>query len=152
MQQVEKKTFPTVTSLLPHRPPMLLVDEVLSVEPVIGTARACIGPNHLFLRQDGTVSPEVFCELVAQGFGVCEACRRLEKGLTLDGGGYLASLRDVEIFASAKTGDTLTVKTERLDECFGTYIVKGEVFSNEQKLAQATVYIFMWQGKTPETK
>lgn len=141
------KTFPVVTSLLPHRPPMLLVDEVLSVEEKTGTARASVGPEHLFLRADGTVLPEVFCELIAQGFGVCEACRRLEKGLTLDGGGYLASLRDVEIFAPARLGDELVIRTEKTDECFGTYIVRGAVLCRGQKLAQATVYIFMWTGK-----
>lgn len=143
------KTYPSVTSLLPHRPPMLLVDEVLSVEEKTGKARAAIGANHLFLREDGTLAPEVFCELIAQGFGVCEAYRRITKGLTLEGGGYLASLREAEFIAPAHVGDELIISTEKTDECFGTYIVRGEVFCKGTKLSQATIYIFMWQGKEP---
>lgn len=139
--------YPEITTLLPHRPPMLLVDEILAVEEKMGKAHAVIEENHLFLREDGTLVPEVFCELIAQGFGVCEACRRLNKGLTLDGGGYLASLREVEFMADAHVGDELIICTEKMDECFGTYIVRGEVFCKGKKLAQATVYIFLWESK-----
>ncbi len=144
-------TYPCVSSLIPHRPPMLLVSRVLDVQEKTGSAEAPIKEDHLFLRKDGTLLPETCCELIAQGYGVCEAYRRTQKGLTIEGGGYLATLRDMEIFAPARAGDVLTVRTEKMDECFGTYIVRGEVFCNEQKLAQATVYIFMWQGEPPKS-
>ncbi|MBQ3667145.1 MAG: hypothetical protein II913_03700 [Elusimicrobiaceae bacterium] len=144
-------TYPCVSSLIPHRPPMLLVSRVLDVQEKTGSAEAPIKADHLFLRKDGTLLPETCCELIAQGYGVCEAYRRTQKGLTIEGGGYLATLRDMEIFAPARAGDVLTVRTEKMDECFGTYIVRGEVFCNKQKLAQATVYIFMWQGEPPKS-
>ena len=76
-------TYPEVTSLIPHRPPMLWVSRVLDVQEKTGVAEALIGPDHLFLRPDGTLLPETCCELVAQGFGVCEAYRRTQKGLTI---------------------------------------------------------------------
>ena len=142
-------TYPEVISLLPHRPPMLLVSRVLDVQEKLGSAEAVPGKDHLFLREDGTLSPEVFGELVAQGFGVCEACRRLSKGLTIQGGGYLANLRDMEVFAPVHPEDILIIKTEKIDECFNTHIVRGEIYCNERKLAHATVYIFMWQGEAP---
>ena len=141
--------YPCVTSLIPHRPPMLLVSRVLDVQEKTGSAEAPITEDHLFLRKDGTLLPETCCELIAQGYGVCEAYRRIQKGLTIEGGGYLATLRDLEVFAPAHVADVLTIRTEKMDECFNTYIVRGEVFCNEQKLAQATVYIFMWQGEPP---
>ncbi len=144
-----KKPYPAVTTLLPHRPPMLLVDEVISVEEKIGQARAVVSAKHLFLRADGTLAPETCAELVAQGFGVCEACRRLSKGLTIEGGGYLANIRDLVCFSPAREGDELIICTEKIDECFDTYIVQGEILRGEEKLAQCTVYIFMWQGQTP---
>lgn len=141
--------FPPVTSLIPHRPPMLLVDEVISAEEKIGRAHAVVSADHLFLRADGTLAPETCAELVAQGFGVCEAYRRLSKGLTIKGGGYLANIRDLVYLAPARAGDELIVRTEKIDECFDTYIVQGEILRGEEKLAQATVYIFMWQGDAP---
>ena len=141
--------FPEVQTLLPHRPPMLLVEQVLSVEEKTGRARAVVGKNHLFLRADGTLAPEVCCELLAQGFGACEACRRLEKGLSLNGGGYLASMREVEVLQPVSAGDELTICSEKTDECFNTYIVRGEICRGQTVVAKATVYIFMFEGKEP---
>jgi len=141
--------YPDVITLIPHRPPMLLVDKILCVEQTTGEVSAQVDKNHLFLREDGTLAPETYCELIAQGFGACEATRRLQKGLSLEGGGYLANLRDMQVLASAKLADQLTIRTEKIDECFSTYIVRGEILRQGIKLAQATVYIFMWQGKEP---
>lgn len=139
--------YPEISTLIPHRSSMLLVDKLLHVEEKKGKAQAIVGKNHLFLREDGTLAPEVYCELIAQSFGACEAFRRLQKGLSVEGGGYLASVRDVKVFETARVNDELTVHTEIVDACFNTYIVRGEVFCKEKKLAQATVYLFMWQGK-----
>ena len=128
---------------------MLWVRRVLDVQEKRGTALAVIEKNHLALRADGTLSPESYCELIAQGFGVCEACRRLQKGLTLDGGGYLVSIRDMQVFDSVQVGQELRICTQKMDECFDTYIVQGTVYQQEKCVAQATIYIFMWQGKQP---
>lgn len=141
--------YPKVTDLIPHRPPMLLIDKILDVQESAGTVTALVDPKHLFLREDGTLSPETYSELIAQSFGACEAYRRLQRNLTIDGGGYLSSVRDMQVFEDAVLGDVLTVRTEKADECFNTYIVRGEVFRAEEKLAQSTVYIFMWQGNQP---
>ena len=138
-------TYPSITSLLPHRSSMLLVERLVDVQEKTGTAETTVGKEHLFLREDGTLSPEVYCELIAQGFGACEKYRRMKKGLSVEGGGYLSNIRDMEVFAPARQADVLTIRTEKMDECFNTYIVRGEIYCREHKLAQATVYIFMWQ-------
>ena len=142
--------FPPVITLIPHRPPMLLVDEITAIEGEKGEARAHVGQGHLFLREDGTLAPEAYCELFAQGFGVCESYRRIQKGLTVDGGGYLVSVRDVEILGAAYAGGELVIRTEKTDEFFDTYIVRGEVFCGAQKLAQGTLHIFVWRGAPPQ--
>ena len=146
-----EKSYLAVETLLPHRPPMLLVERILSVGEKTGLALAQIPADHLFLRKDNTLSPEVYCELIAQGFGACEAWRRVQKGLTIDGGGFLASLRDVTVLAPAYVGDELTIHTEKVEECFDTHIVFGEVFCKEKKLAQATIYIYMWKNEDVKT-
>ena len=139
--------FPPVTSLIPHKPPMLLIDEITAVDGSKGAARVKIGADHLFMRADGTLAPEAFCEIIAQGYAVCEAYRREQQGLTNDGGGYVANVRDTHFWAHARAGDVLEVHTEQLDDCFETRIVKGEIFCAEKLLAQATIYIFLWHGK-----
>ena len=144
-------SYPDVKTLIPHRPPMLLVERIVDVSEKIGLAQAQVPTDHLFLSEDGTLSPEAYCELIAQGFGVCESWRRVQKGLTIDGGGFLASLRDVQFFAPAHVGDTLTIRTEKTEECFDTHIVSGEIFCKDKKLAQATIYIYMWKNEETST-
>jgi len=143
------KPFSPLDSLIPHKPPMRLVDAFTEVTDTVGRVTATIGEDHLFLRSDKTLAPEAYCEMIAQCFAACESQRREWKGLSTEGGGYLASVRDFEVLGSAKVGDLLTVSSVQQDDCFGTRIVQGEVFCEGKKLAQGTVYIFMWEGKNP---
>jgi len=138
--------FPPVTSLIPHKPPMLFIEAITGIDGVKGTAKTTLKADHLFMRSDGTLAPEAFCEIIAQGYAVCEAYRREQQGLTNDGGGYVANVRDTQFFAAAHAGDELEVRTEQIDDCFETRIVKGEVWCAETLLARSTIYIFLWHG------
>ncbi len=140
-----------IGSLIPHQPPMRLVDEIISVEPADSRVTTVIGPDFLFLREDNTVAPEAFCEIIAQSFAACESKRRELAGLSTEGGGYLVNIRNFTALAHARKGDVLVTRVTQQDDCFGTRIVQGEIFRGEEKLAQATVYIFMWEGKEPPT-
>lgn len=141
--------FDEIRTLVPHQPPMLLVDEILSVDPADSRVKSVIGPNHLFLRADGTLAPEAFCEIIAQSFAACESQRRKLAGLSTEGGGYLANVREFEVFSYARANDGLVTRVEQKDDFMGTRIVSGEVWRGREKLAAGTVYIFMWEGNTP---
>ena len=141
--------FASVSSLIPHQGPMRLVDEIVSMDAHQARVSCLVRPNHLFLRASGTLAPEVFGEIIAQSFAAAKAQRRLWEGLSLDGGGYLVSLRDFTVFESAQVGDRLETLVVQQDNFLGTHIVKGQVYRGAEKLAEATVYIFMWEGKTP---
>ena len=143
------KPLSPVSTLIPHKGPMRLVDEILSAQPQDSRVKSFIGENHLFLRKDGTLMPEAFAEIIAQSFAACEAQRREWAGLDTEGGGYLTAVREFEIFSKARLNDTLITKVIQKDDFMDTRIVEGEVFCGTEKLARATVYIFMWEGKNP---
>lgn len=130
---------------------MRLVDEIICAEPTDSRVKTFVGADFLFLRENGTVAPEAFCEIIAQSFAACESKRRELAGLPTEGGGYLVSVRNFEVFSLAYAGDELITHVLQQDDFLGTRIVKGEVFRGEEKLSQATVYIFMWEGKNPPT-
>ena len=138
-----------IGNLIPHQPPMRLVDEILSIKPEDSRVKSTVGDNHLFLRKDGTLAPEVFCEIIAQSYAACESKRRELAGLSTEGGGYLVSVRDFTVFSHARAGEKLITSVLQKDDFMGTRIVSGEVYRGKEKLAQATVYIFMWEGKIP---
>lgn len=142
-------SFSPVDTLVPHKKPMLLVDEILCVTEPDARVKSIIGPEHLFLRADGTLAPEALIEIVAQSFAACEAQRRELAGLSTDGGGYMASVRDFEILLPVRQGDELITRVTKKDDFMGTRIIAGEIFRGTEKVAQGTVYIFMWEGKNP---
>ena len=141
--------FDEIRTLVPHQPPMLLVDEILSADPADSRVKSVVGPEHLFLRQDGTLAPEAFCEIIAQSFAACEAQRRRLAGLSTEGGGYLANVREFEVFSYARANDELITHVVQKDDFMGTRIVSGEVRRGSETLAAGTVYIIMWEGNTP---
>lgn len=141
--------FASISSLIPHQGPMRLVDEIISIDEQQARVGCLIRPEHLFLRASGTLAPEVFGEIIAQSFAAAKAQKRLWDGLSLDGGGYLVSLREFTVFEPARVGDRLETLVVQQDNFLGTHIVKGQVYRGAEKLAEATVYIFMWEGKTP---
>lgn len=142
-------SFSPVDTLVPHKKPMLLVDEILSVTEPDARVKSVIGAGHLFLREDGTLAPEALIEIVAQSFAACEAQRRELAGLSTEGGGYMASVRDFEILLPVRQGDELVTRVTKKDDFMGTRIVAGEIFRGTEKVAAGTVYIFMWEGKNP---
>lgn len=148
-ETVSMALFDPVDTLVPHKKPMLLVDGVLSVAEPDARVKSVVRPDHLFLRADGTLAPEAFIETVAQSFAACEAQRRRLAGLSTDGGGYMASVRNFEVFLPVRAGDELVTCVTQKDDFMGTRIVAGEVFRGAEKAAAGTVYIFMWEGATP---
>lgn len=66
--------FPPLDELLPHRPPMRLLDEVLGWDGTSARCAATIGATHPFLRAGG-VPAVVLLEVMAQTAGVAGALR-----------------------------------------------------------------------------
>lgn len=137
---------PQVLDLLPHRPPMRLIDGVLSVQDTACEVRSVIGPDHLFLRADGTLAPEAFCEMIAQGYAIGEALRRQRAGLSTNGGGYLASIRNLDVHALARQGDELHTQVTIQEDFDNMRIAAGTVRRGETCLATAVVYIYLWEN------
>ena len=99
---------------LPHRPPITMVTRLLSYGEW-SLVEAEIAPDNRFLR-DGVLAPEIIPEIVAQG---CAAIRGYEERKT-DLKGMLAGVRNVNIAAAIRSGDTLTIRIHeivRIDNC-----------------------------------
>lgn len=104
--------FPPITELIPHRPPMVLLDEVIACEPGCVTARATLQPDCVF-AVEGFVHPAALLELVAQ------ACAAYVKLLPGDGGaaprlGLIMGSREASFeVARLAVGDVLTITVRK---------------------------------------
>src|SRR5436190_10908932 len=92
----------SITNLLPHRPPMQWIDELIEYTDTTATARACFGPGH-FALHDTLVSETALVECVAQTVAAAlgaRAQREVTAGRKSGvAGGMLAAVSDFIINA-----------------------------------------------------
>ncbi|MDR1191804.1 MAG: hypothetical protein LBK60_09125 [Verrucomicrobiales bacterium] len=96
------------TGLMFHRPPMLMVDDLLESDAGGGVAALTVRPDNLFLDADGRLSRAGLMEVMAQSFAATEVYQAWLAGIVKPPG-YLVGLERVEFRGDAAVGDTLTV-------------------------------------------
>ncbi len=102
-------TFPQVTELLPHAPPMVLLDEILSFEDDTARCSVTIEPDGLFV-EDRRVRAVVALEFMAQCVGVCTSLRARTRAEPL-AEGYLVGARELRYMTQYLfVGDILEVE------------------------------------------
>ena len=102
-------TWPPIVELVPHRPPMLLLDRVLAYDGECVTCETVLRPDSPFADQ-GRVPAVVGIEYMAQTIAAGAGLRGREKG----GGartGFLLGCRSLTIAVdSFQVGDRLTIE------------------------------------------
>ncbi len=105
--------FGPVTDYLPHRPPMLLIDEIVEVTEQRAVCRATIHPDCVFAI-DGLVHPSAMIEFVAQACAIHLGVRSAQGGEP-PRLGFIVSCREVSFGVDhLAAGDELTIVAERV--------------------------------------
>lgn len=104
--------FPPIDELIPHRRPMLLLDEVLEQEGISIVTQTTVRED-MFFVQDGELPMMVAIELFAQSAAAMLSLRA-QRGSTVDiRSGALLGTRKIELLEPAcRVGDVLTTHCE----------------------------------------
>ena len=97
-----------IEQLLPQRPPMLLLDRLLSCTASEGTADAQISAGNLFRLPDGTIHAAALFELMAQAYAAVQGYQDTLAGKPV-AIGYLAGITRAAVHGAARVGDRLLV-------------------------------------------
>ena len=108
--------------LIPHRPPMAMVDSIVVAEGE-RFIRTTIRPDNRFLA-DGVLDRSAIPELAAQG---AAACRGMDSG-EVAGKGFLASMRHVVFHSDIRVNDTLQIHAVDESPLDGWYIIHFKIF------------------------
>lgn len=127
-------------SLLPHRPPFLLLDTLDSAAPDAAQATLIVRPENPFVGEDGCLEPVAFAEILAQCFGAAAGALNAGQPPRM---GYLAALRDMRILGTARTGDRLTARVRVSAVLGGIHVLEGDVLRDEDILAQGQIKIYV---------
>jgi predicted hotdog family 3-hydroxylacyl-ACP dehydratase len=140
--------YPAIVELVPHRPPMLLLDRVLSYDGECVICETVLGPTSPFVEA-GEVPAVVGIEYMAQAIAAGAGLSARDKGETTKRMGFLLGCRDLTIAVdSFQVGDRLTVEARRTwgENELGSFACKVQRGDDVVVEGALTVY----QGPLPE--
>ena len=106
-------TYPAISELVPHAPPMLALEELVRWEPGMAECRMRVRAENPFVR-DGRVDAVVTLELMGQAVAACLGYEAYLGGAGVRAGMIVGS-RKMELHrAHLEVGQELTVVAERL--------------------------------------
>ncbi len=128
-----------ILTLLPQRPPMVMVDRLLHCDPVLTETELTIRPDNIMV-EDGHLAEIGLLENVAQTCAARMGYINLSSGKEVRVG-VIGALRDMEIHARPKVGSTITTRIEVSDEVFGMTLAKAESRCGDTILVSGTIKI-----------
>lgn len=137
---VDLATLPPVAELLPHQPPMILIDALISLEGEVLTCRARVRGDEPF-AEDGRIPGLVALEYIAQTVAVQRGIIGLLRGLPISRG-LLVSCRALDLHVDDfGPGDALTITAAPHSEFGGFASFSARVERSGVLCAEAVVQV-----------
>ncbi len=135
----------TITyDIMPHKPPMLLVDKIIESGEAEAVIEVKIKKNCIFADKNGNVDLEIFPELIAQSVALNEAWKTFSKNKTKNTKGFVVSFKSIKFYKAVKIFDTLRIKVLKEGAFENLNIIYGQVFYGDIPVAEGEVRI--WAG------
>lgn len=137
--------------LVPHRPPVRLIEHLLEVHAKGGCASATIRAGSLFVNADGTLDRTAYLELMGQTFAAVKGWCDREQGHP-PRAGVLAGATGVDYTGSARVGDLLTVAIQQTGT-FGPFeMIEGHICRQDQHIGSGQLKLWLMpltRGRQP---
>jgi radical SAM protein with 4Fe4S-binding SPASM domain len=134
-----------VDGLIPQKPPMRLVDRLLSVGERVAEVEVVVRPDNLFARDDGTLDEVFYLEAIAQAAAAMNGFRS-SRGAGNGPQGFLLGTRNLEVHGPTRLGDTLKIRVFKATR-FGDFgIIEGRISRGNELLAQGEIKVWHSAG------
>ncbi|MFZ3207735.1 MAG: radical SAM protein [Geobacteraceae bacterium] len=132
-----------VSRVIPHKPPMLLIDRLLEVKERSSVSEMTVRNDMIFVDENGHLDDASYPEIISQAVAAQEGFRRFGGQNPLIKG-YLLGIRSLEILGNSFVGDTLRISLCKKAK-FGDFgILNGEVYKAEELIARGEIKV--WQS------
>lgn len=136
--------------LIPHRPPMVLVDDVPIWGPEHIEALRTVREGQPFV-ENGEPSDAALIECIAQTIAAGDAQHAREKGGRVVKG-FLTGLTNLKFYSRAKVGETITLMADCQKRMDGMGLFKAVAKVGERVLAEGTFKLYVdidYSGTVP---
>jgi len=130
-----------ITSVIPQRPPFVMIDGLVSCNETSSTTTFQVKAENL-LVQDGKLSEAGITENIAQTAAAGLGYVTLQSNSPIEIG-YIAAIKNLEIFAQPEVGDVLETTVTITNRVFDVTIVSGSVKCDGILLAKCEMKIFL---------
>lgn len=128
-----------ILTLLPQRPPMVMVSRLLHCDTVVTTTELDIKEDNI-LVENGCLSEIGLIENIAQTCAARMGYINLSSGKEVRVG-VIGALRDIEIHHLPPVGATIETRIEVSDEVFGMTLAQASSRCGDVLLASGTIKI-----------
>lgn len=129
-------------TLIPHRPPMRLVDTLVSRGDATGVIEANPGAGCILVGADGVLDEAALVELMAQGYAVIKGYDDLSRGKEVSEG-YLVGVRKFRVAGRARAGERLLVRIKTVGSFEGFAVADGEIERAGETIASGTIKLWI---------
>ena len=132
-----------ILSLIPQKPPFVMVDELLFSDDNITRTKFVVPNDNVFVI-NGEFSEAGLMENMAQtaAAGSGHMARIEDRPVAT---GYIGQVKNFEVFALPKIGDELLTEIKIEVQVFDAGIVSGKIWCEDKLLAQCEMKIFINQ-------
>jgi radical SAM protein with 4Fe4S-binding SPASM domain len=127
--------------LVPHKPPMLIIDKVLEVSERKCVAEVNITEEMVFIGEDGRLDEASYPEIISQAIAADKGFRNLGNQ-NCQAEGFLLGIKNLEVLGDARVGDKLHVSVFKAAQYGDFGIIHGEVFKGQEMIARGEVKIW----------
>jgi predicted hotdog family 3-hydroxylacyl-ACP dehydratase len=129
-------------SLVPHRPPFLLIDRLLEFTGQAGVVESVITPDNLFLSNEGTLKEIALVELLAQSAAAVKGYSDLMEGKEIKKG-FLVDIREFIFKEGCCKGDVVHIFIEITKSFSGFSIINGHLTCSGKEIATGTIKLWV---------
>lgn len=135
--------------LIPHRPPMRLVDTLLSFADGCGETEACPAAGSILADRSGELDRVALVELIAQSYATVRGYDDLLNGRPVRKG-FLVGIRKLRLTGTAFAGERLVTAIRTIGTFDGFALAEGEIVRRDECIARATIKLWIVDEDAPE--
>ena len=140
MTKTQLETIDVLT-LLPQRPPFVMIDRLIHFDEVVTTTQLEVRPDNLFMEADGLLNNCALVENIAQ---TCAARMGYinqyiyKERVRL---GFIGSIKNLQVLRPAREGEVLTTSIEVVQEVLQLTLVNATVKVGDETIVAAEMKI-----------
>ena len=134
-------TIDNIETLIPQRPPFVMIDKLLSFSETATTTSFSIKADNIFVEHGLFKEPGLVENIAQTAAARAGYVSQTENKPVLVG--YIGAVNNLQIFTLPKTGDELITEITIENQIFDVTLISGKITCNGQPVAQCKMKIFI---------